>query len=211
MGNTPTTEDSLDALWKAAENAARRDDVLGVLDAWKALAEKKVWQIYARIGELYERGAPGLQADLGQALHWYRKAIFEADDAVAHVGLARAHYFGRGAERNPNLARKHFEKAYAQGSPDAALYLGIMFYEGHGVTPDRERAREFLSYAASRGYFFAHFKLARIALDEGHILRFLHLCVKGWILGFSLLKKNEDDPRLLGIERSVYRHFRRMA
>jgi TPR repeat protein len=80
-------DDPLAPLWKKAEEAAARGDMPGVLYTWKALAEQGVWQLLARIGELYERGAEGVEPNIEQALSWYRRAVYEGDDALGHLGL----------------------------------------------------------------------------------------------------------------------------
>jgi TPR repeat protein len=195
-------KDPLEPLWNKAHEAAARADYPGLLYVWKALADKGVWQIYARIGELYERGAEGIERNLEEALHWYRRAVFEADDPVAHVGLGRAYYTGVGAPRDFALAAQHFEKAYAHGLPDAALYLGIMHYGGIGVNRDPSRAQGYFEVAATAEYFYAYFKLARIALDNGRIIRAIRLSLKGWLLGLRISKEDRNDHRLLGVERS---------
>lgn len=201
MTNAADQQTSLDPLWDKAEEAARQGDTAGVLFLWKALADKGAWPIYARIGQIYERGADGIEKNLDQALSWYRKAIFEGDDPVAHAGLGRAYYEGTGVERDYVSALRHFEKAFAAGLPEAGIYLGIMYYHGIGTARDVRRAEKCLEFAAKSEYFFAYGPLARIAFDEGKYLRGARLWVKGWLLGLRLSKTDPDDPRLLGIER----------
>lgn len=190
----------LDPLWTKVEEAATRGDMPGVLFLLKALADKGVWQAYARIGEMYERGAPGVGKDAEQATHWYRRAVFEGDDPVAHVGLGRAHYAGIGGGPDYASARAHFEKAAAAGIPDAAIYLGMMHYAGLGVQRDPKHAEKHFAMAAEAEYFFAYFKLARIAFDEGKYLKGIWLCLKGWIIGFKVSRKDPHDPRLVGLD-----------
>lgn len=201
MTDVAEQQTPLDPLWGKAEEAAKRGDVAGVLFLWKALADKGVWQAYARIGELYERGADGVDKNLDQALSWYRKAVFEGDDPVAHVGLGRAYYSGTGVELDYVSALRHFEKAFAGGLPEAGIYLGIMYYGGIGTQRDVRRAEKYFEFAAGSEYFFAYFKLARIAFDEGRYLRGVRLWVTGWLLGLRLSKEDPHDPRLLGIEK----------
>jgi TPR repeat protein len=128
--------------------------------------------------------------------------VFEADDPVAHVGLGRAYYLGFGPPRDFGAALQHFEKAFAQGLPDAALYLGIMHYNGIGVTRDSARARSYFEFAAKAEYFYAYAKLARIAFDEGKMIHGVCWSLRGWYLGLRLWSEDRNDPRLLGVERS---------
>ncbi len=66
------SDDVLERLWDKAQQAAESGDMPGLLFVWQALADKGVWQIYARIGWLYELGANGIQKDVEKALYWYR-------------------------------------------------------------------------------------------------------------------------------------------
>jgi TPR repeat protein len=86
----PSEDDPLGPLWAKAKTAASSGNYRGLLIVWKELAEKGVWQLTARIGAVYESGASGVERDQTQALYWYRKAVFESDDPIAHVGLGRA-------------------------------------------------------------------------------------------------------------------------
>lgn len=198
---TANDGDPLDPLWKKAQEAAERGDMPGLLYVWNALAAHGVWQIYSRIGWLYELGADGVERDMEQALHWYRKAVFEGDDPLGHVGLGRAYYNGNGVDNDYRVAFEHFQKAYQGGLPDAAVYLGIMYQSGVGVEQDVREAQRCFDFAASKDYFFAYFKLARIAFNERQFLKAAWLCLKGWYLGLSLSRRDPSDPRLLGVGR----------
>jgi len=192
-------EDPLEPLWKKAHEAADKGDMPGVLFVWKALAEKGVWQIYARIGWLYEDGAEGIEKNAEQAMYWYRKAVFEGDDPLGHVGLGRAHYDGSGVSQDYSLAFHHFQKAYAQGLPEAGIYLGIMYHAGLGTVRDMGRAEACYRLAASADYYYAYIKLARLAFDQKKFIAGFKFWVKGILLGLRLARSNTADPRLLGI------------
>jgi hypothetical protein len=199
MTEIETSKDPLDPLWEKAEQAATKGDIAGALFVWKALAEKGVWQIYARIGELYETGASGVEKDIQSALHWYRRAVFEGNDPIAHVGLGRAYYLGIGVERNLSVALSHFEKAVSQGSIESALYLGIMYRRGDAVQRDTRRAEEFLKVASSAGYYYAYAERARISFEERRFARGMFFLAKSLFLGIKISLKDSNDPRLLGI------------
>lgn len=201
MTNQHECHDSLGSLWVKADEAAKSGDYQGLLFALKRLADEGVWQAYARIGEVYEAGGGGVEADIAEALKWYRKAVFEGDDPVAHLGLGRAHYNGEFADRDFVRAFSHFQKAFAAKNPEAAIYLGIMYYFGVGVTRDIARAVEYFEFAASAGYFLAYGYLARIALAEGRMFRSAVFLIKGWLLMVRVSMKDPNDRKLLGIER----------
>jgi TPR repeat protein len=198
-------DDSLEPLWQKVDEAAQRGDFSGVLFVLKTLADKGVWQAYGRIGEIYETGGGNVVKDPEQALKWYRRAVFEGDDPVGHLGLGRAYYDGTNVERDFSLALTHFKKAFAAGLPPAGIYLGIMYYSGIGVDRDIFQAREYFEFAVSHDYFIAYFYLARIAFSQHKYFHGLTLCVKGWLLGARVTKQDPGDPRLLGAEMPVPR------
>lgn len=191
--------DPLAPLWERAQQAAEAGDMPGVLFIWKALAEKGAWHICARIGEMYERGADSVRPDIEQALYWYRKAVFEGDDPIAHVGLGRAYYNGSGVQADFEKALEHFQKAGAQGLPQANIYLGLMYYRGVAVTRDSRIAEEYFARAMEADYPVAYAYLARIAFFRGRIGRAISLMLRGIALGSRIARKDPADPRLLGI------------
>jgi TPR repeat protein len=197
-----SSEDPLDPLWNKAQEAAERGDMAGCLFVMKALAQKGVWQIYSRIGELYERGGPGVPKDIDEAVNWYRKAVFEGDDAIGHVGLGRAYYSGLGIPRDPALALKHLERAVSLGRADAGIYLGLMYSQPFGVARDLDRAEKYLRLAIDHEYPYAHLVLARVAFSRWRVVEGLRLWLRGFRLATKIGEKDPGDPRLLGIDRS---------
>ena len=201
MNQSDNEPDPLDDLWGKAQEAAEKGDMKRLLSIWTELANRGVWQIYSSIGLLYERGASGVEKQIDKALHWYRKAVSEGDDPIAHVGLGRAYYDGQGVQQDLAVARMHFESAYSAGLPESGIYLGMMYQSGVGVGRDMQKAEECFKFSADAGYFFAYFKLARIAIDQHQYLRAIVLCVRGWAMGFRVAKRDANDPRLLGAGR----------
>jgi len=194
------SEDPLEALWQKADDAAQREDFRGVLFVLRSLADKGIWQANARIGEIYEAGAKGVAKDTREALKWYRKAVFEGDDPIGHLGLGRAYFEGKHTDRDFLKAQMHLQNAYSAKIPQAALYLGIIHYSGAGVVTDVSKAADYFKVAADASYFLAYGYLARIALSEGKILKGLKLFFQGWRAMIKISKKDPNDPRLLGIE-----------
>lgn len=203
MNEINQSSDPLDYLWNQAEIAAKDEDFQGVLRALKALGNKGVWQAHARIGEIYESGATGVERNIGEALTWYRRAVFEGDDPTAHLGLGRAHYEGQYVARDYVKALNHFQKAFNASVPQAGIYLGIMHYFGIGLTANLKEAEKYFSFAAEAGFFLAYGYLARIKASDGHFLSALRLFIGGWLQMFVLLVSDRRDPRLLGIRKPV--------
>ena len=204
--NSPAPEGPLAPLWKKAYEAEVNGDMPGILFIWKALAEQGVWQLLARIGELYERGARGVEPNIEQAIYWYRKAVFECDDPIGHLGLGRAYYTGNGLRQEFSEALNHFNKAYMLGLPDAAVYLGLMYLRGHGVERDHGQAENYLKSAADQRFFVAFYMLASIAFRRGNLITAAKLFMKGWTLLRRIHKTEPRDSRLLlGIDWSNQR------
>jgi TPR repeat protein len=193
---------TLDRLWQKAVTAAEEGDNLGVIFLLKSLADKGVWQALARIGELYEAGGGNLEKNLDEAAKWYRKAIFECDDPVAHLGLGRLYYDNAlNFEQDRSKAWHHFQKAYINKLPQAGIYLGIMAYFAATTEEDKNKAQEYFKLAADADYFLAYSYLARIEFARGHIFKGMKLAIKSWLLMIRIAKEDPHDPRLLGIER----------
>ena len=200
MTATAGEEDPLEPLWKKAREAVARNDIPGVMFIWKSLADKGVWQICAGIGKFYEQGAPGVERNTEQALYWYRRAVFEGDDPVAHLGLGRAYYNGTGVQSDFAVALKHFQNAFRQGLLEAGIYLGLMHYRGVAVTQDLQRAEEFFSAAASADFPLAYTYLARVALTKWQPVKAVRLFFKAAVLGVRIAKADPGDQRLLGLK-----------
>ena len=166
-----TSDDPLNPLWEKATEAAKNNDWPGVLFVWKSLADKGIWQICARIGEIYERGADGVEQNFSEAIRWYNKGVFVGDDPLAHLGIGRAYCNGTGVDRDHAKALSHFKRAAEYGRPEANLYLGNMYFEGVEVKRDRSRAEEYYRVAARAGYPIAYGYLARLALGRGRLFK----------------------------------------
>lgn len=198
-GTSPEAE--LDAVWKQADRAADAGDIAGVLFLLRSLADKGVWAACARIGEIYERGGRGVLRDMDQAVRWYRKAVFEADDPVAHIGLGRAHLYGDGVELDYAKALEHLRKAHLAGLAEAAVYLGIMHLDGCSVSADLDQAERLLKEAATNDFVLAFQLLARIEWSRRRYLKALAWTWRGFVASLRVSKRDPSDRRLLGIQR----------
>jgi TPR repeat protein len=62
-------------------------------------------------------------------------------------------------------ALKHFRRAAEQGDAEAQLHLGAMYFNGHGVTQDRDVAAHWFHEAAVHGNLEAQYVLGVIYWD----------------------------------------------
>jgi TPR repeat protein len=88
-----------------------------------------------------------IQADIVNAIHWYRKAA-ELNNAEAQTRLA---YLLDNSEENDE-AIKWYQKAVVQGYAEAFYGLGIMYAAGEGVKPDEAKAFDLFAQAATKGH-----------------------------------------------------------
>lgn len=187
-------------LLRVAAEKAEQGDVRGMLDLWKAVANDGLWQLCARIGEFYERGSDGVAVNQAEALRWYRKAVFEGDDPAGHVALARAYFNGKGVERDLDQARRHIERGLFYGSPEAAIYMGLMHFSGVTTPASLDDARRMFEAASSKGYPYARMMLANIAMRNFKLWEAAKLTVSALRLASRIAKEDPADARLLGLE-----------
>jgi TPR repeat protein len=159
---------------------------------WKALADKGVWQLYARIGEVYERGGAWSCEGYRSGFDVVRKALFEGDDPIAHLGMGRAYFNGIGCARDFNSALQHFTKAHALEMHEATLFLRVMHYRGAAVERNSDIASNYLLAAANAGYPAAYSYLVRLAWDRLRPIRALSCLIKGILLGTRLARADSN-------------------
>ena len=87
--------------------------------------------------------------------HQYPLAIAYLDSAAQQGNVEAATTLGKiyfqGDDRltkNPELALKYFNQAYAQQDPSAAYYLGLIYKNGYGLKADIVKANQYFQFAA---------------------------------------------------------------
>ena len=96
---------------------------------------------------LVKAKAAFVQADIVNAIHWYRKAA-AMENAEAQTRLA---YLLDNSEENSE-AVAWYRKAVQQGYTDAFYGLGVMYAAGEGVKLDESKAFELFTQAAEKGH-----------------------------------------------------------
>jgi TPR repeat protein len=193
--------ESIDVLSAQAENALVAGNIPQLINLYQRMEALGVWQVTARIGELYEtgyrHGKHTFEKNLDEAVTWYRKAVFESDDPIAHLGLGRIYYEGSVAVKSdPMKARLHLQKAYDRGVHQAGIYLGIMSMSGVGVEKNIPEARKFFSSAARDGFPIAYRYLANIEASTGNLRGFIEALVKAFALTIRLKLQDRNHPNL---------------
>ena len=126
-----------------------KDSIADVRSRLERRAERGDAKTQNRLGNIYYHG-DGVPKDLGQALHWFRKAA-EQGYAPGQFNLARLYREGRGVEQDYSRAVHWYEKAAEQGLAMAQFFLGKSYAEGQGVPKDPVLAYYWLDRAAIQG------------------------------------------------------------
>jgi TPR repeat protein len=125
-------------------------DYAGAYAAWSPLAEGGDVAAMRNLGHLYRWGQ-GVERDIQQAMHWYRRAA-ETGFARAQANLAAIYLQGdEGVAVDYAEARKWFEAAAKQGHAVAQYNLGLMYELGLGVEKNEAVALGWYNNAAKAG------------------------------------------------------------
>lgn len=118
--------------------------------------------MYARAQELLYPRVDGEESNWAGALQWTRRAA-EAGLVQARTDLGALYlYGGKGVARDVKEAFRWFSRAVEQGSQEARVFLGIMYYEGMGIGKDVKQAMEIWRPAAEAGIAEAQYRLGHV-------------------------------------------------
>ncbi|KAF9091421.1 ERAD-associated protein [Mortierella sp. AD031] len=99
------------------------------------------------LGVMYQKGVAGLPVNRAAAIECFTKAAeLKYPDAKVNLGLIYLddpkHYI---------VAHQFFHEAVQMQNFQAVYYLGLMYYDGLGVTKQCEKASRYFKYVAERG------------------------------------------------------------
>ena len=160
--------------WQLIVDALKSGDSTGALFTLKRLAANGDTSSYAAIGYFYEFDK---NRSFNDALYWYRKSVVEADDEIAHAGLARLYFNGCGVAKDYVKAAYHCKKASAD--PLMWILLGVMYHKGFGTEQDLVKAEMYYKKAAQEGYLLPLQYLGQLEIEKGRYLRGIWLRIKG--------------------------------
>jgi uncharacterized protein len=115
----------------------------------------------AGLGELYEKGAPGIPANAARARQWHERAA-DAGSIESQLTMATAHYLGRGAPLDKAIAARRYRQAAQAGDVGAQYLYAAMLEAGDGVAQDLHEARYWYGAAARSGDEAAPFKVKEL-------------------------------------------------
>lgn len=190
----------IDELWRNVESAASLGDSRDVIFALEQLSNAGCVEVLSTIGTLYEAGGQNLDKDAEQAVKWFQRSLEFSDDPVAHVGLGRACYYNLGGViQDYERASFHFNKAYQDGFPEAALYMGICAYEGLAIEKNILKAEEYFKQSASQGYCLAYLYLARLSVINKRFIKASYFVLTAYLKTWKIRRKDPSDRRLIGM------------
>ncbi len=199
----PGYENEMAETLAKADLANAKGDHRTLVELYKRLDEIGVGLVTARIGEMYECGGIGLDKDFGEATYWYRKAVNDSDDPLAHLGLGRIYFEGNvDIDRDLGKSKYHLQKAYDNDLPQAGIHLGIMSMFGEGTQKNLVDAERFFLTAAAAGYPIAYIYLSNIAASSGHWAKALKMLIWEMILTLKLKLIDRNHPKLWSLPRS---------
>lgn len=144
-------------------------DYVAALKELKPLAEAGNADAQYALGSMYSDGL-GVRRSPRDAALWFEKAAQQGHaDAQFSLGFLLLYGAGEGANAAPADAAAGLpwlEKAAAQGNGPAQYFVGYVYWTGLGVTPDRDKARQWSLRAADRGVIDAQYQAGTILASE---------------------------------------------
>jgi TPR repeat protein len=182
---------------ESAIQAYMEGDYTGALSQFKNLINEGCNEAYSYVGNIYESGGQGVEADIDKAIFYYQKSIEECGDVEAYLGLGRIYFYGKGSNAEYQKAFEYYSLvAQESGRPIAYLMLGRMYHSGKGVDRNLSKAKECYEIASAKGNVFAIKNLGLLEIETGHYLRGMFLRAKAVLKGFFVALKDTQDSKL---------------
>jgi TPR repeat protein len=181
--------------WNAAGDLHDSGDVAGAVFQLKRLADEGFSPALAELGNKYEFGGGGIDADWVEAVRWYRKSIEAIDDVRSHIGLARIYLQSAELDLDSSLSFYHL-KVLADTDIMAGWFgLGLAYQHGIGTGVDLDAAETCFRRAVDKGHLLAGTHLAQVLLANekpgGFKAAFRFIPRVLWMKLFR-----SDDPRI---------------
>jgi TPR repeat protein len=195
--------DSISQSWALAIASLKKGEPASAFFALSRLAAEGDSSAYAPLGYLIEMGGTSIPGQAGKAHYWYRRAIAEIDDEIAHAGLGRLYFNGSMGDRDFNKAFFHCTRA--PNDPHCWILLGAMYHRGNGVGMDLTKARQYYQRAIQLGYVLPLQYLGRLEVENGNLIKGLLMRLRSVLLAGIIGYRNPNDERLQGIYASKVR------
>lgn len=197
--NELNNTDSIENRWEKAKECFRNSDAAGALFLFKSIAKDGETLAYCEIGNIYEFGGYGVEADSDKARYWYKKSLDEADDPYGAYGLGRLFYRDDSIGIDYEKAIWYFDLAANHDIEIANLQLGRIYMSGKDIEKDVNKAEDFFSKASLTGNVYAIKNLGALEIEKGNVFKGVKLYFKGILKHFLLFIKDRRDPRIRSI------------
>lgn len=194
-----TDDPSVDRRWDLAVDILRKRDKAGALYLFKTLAREGERAAFREIGNILEFGGRGVNKDIDAAIAWYRKAVDEANDSHACIGLARIYYYGKTGQPDYDKALWYLRLVEDKDFPLVNLLLGKMHQLGRGVPESPDQAKPYFQRAAAKGNVHAQKELGKLEIRRGNFFSGMLLLVRSALNAVVIGSKDIFDPRLKNI------------
>lgn len=134
-------------LFADADDAFRRQDVLGERKALMRLADQGIAEAQERLGDTYSR--PSAFADEKEAFRWYLAAATQGRPS-SQIIVGQKFSEGKGTPKDLQQAFKWFGAAAKQGDANGYFYVGLAIERGKGVPKDFYEASKWYRLGAQK-------------------------------------------------------------
>ncbi len=146
-----------EATFEDAKAAYEQNDFIRAFSLSQSSARAGNADAQVMAGHILLRGEAGI-VDYNGAADWFRKAAAQNNDD-AYMGLGEMALRSQ-AGLTPSDALHWFSAAAQKGRHDAMRAIGEMYLKGLGITPDADKAKDWLARASDFGDSMADRKMA---------------------------------------------------
>ena len=170
------------------------------------LWENGVQRAALSLGRIEERKGLNDLKNLSEAENWYRRAQEKMNDNAAKFSVARIillrHQLDESSRSDEriNAAIKLLEDLSEKEIPQAAVYLGLIFFAGNVTSINKERAEQLFRIGEKYEFLAALSMLMRISFHRKKYITVIRYALKIIRVFISLIGK-PSDPRFLGVKK----------
>lgn len=147
--------------YRKGVEAYQRDDLMGAMQRLRSAAREGHAPAQALLAYVLD-----LAEENEEAFDFYRKAA-DQGNADGMYGLGNMYANGDGIEQNDEQAVHWYTRAAEAGHDHAVVVLAEAYLKGSlGLSPDRDKALEWLERGIARGYEPARERLSRVSAAQ---------------------------------------------
>lgn len=172
---------------------------------YQAAAQRGNPMAQNNLAAMYEDGR-GTHKNSAEALHWYLLSS-QAGNALAQCNLAAMYFFMQPDHRQ---SARWFRAAAEQGVVEAENSIGMMYYNGDGVSKDYNEAVNWDRRAAEAGYPLAQENLAYM-LEQGKGVPLDYVSAYAWYSMAAAKGRHQSAERMKSLAKVMLPEQVRLA